>query len=235
MFAFITHLPLFLLFLGFFGSIQHITYSFIKDVRVAKLVWQLPCHILCATTGLIVAKKTIDNTDANFDPITLRPYCFYYAYWIAVLIDFYKHRYLKDIDHNMMLFHHIATLIAIVSSDLLGFREIGLHVLMLHDNSDIWIMLLKLFFKFNVSEPGMIWVYIMTMYIWLYTRVYCFVYCLCYIVILPIFLTDFATRPLDSLPVLMLFVLAGCNLIWTFMLLKLPFSKNIVSKHENTN
>lgn len=234
MFAFINYFPLFLLFLGFFGSIQQFTYNKIQDVRIAKLVWQFPCHLLCALVGLIVADKECDlsMTIANFNPITLRPYCFYYAYWTAVLIDFYKHRYLKEIDHNMMLFHHIATLVAIFSSDYLGFRQIGLHVLMLHDCSDVWIMLLKLFFKFKVREPGMIWVYIMTMYVWLYTRVYSFVYCLCYCLILPVFLKEYKVRPLDTVPSAMLFFLALCNLVWTGMLLKLPFSKNIVANHE---
>ncbi len=234
MFAFLQCLPLFFIFMGLFSSIQIICYKNIQDTRLAKLVWQLPCHILCAITGLVASSSDDVNsfTISDFNSISLRPYCFYYAYWFIVCFDFYKNRNLKDIDHNMMLFHHTATLIAIFSSDYLGYRKIGLYILMLHDCSDVWIMILKLFFKLKVSEAGMIWAYLMTVAIWIYTRVYLFVYILCYSTIWPYLLAN--PKPYDLIPSGMLFVLCICNLIWTIKLLKLPFSKKVVETYEQT-
>jgi len=234
MFAFIQSFPLFLIFFGLFSSIQTISYHKIKDTRLAKLVWQLPSHILCAIVGLILIEdlSVAQLSTPNFNPQMIKPYCFYYAYWFAVIVDFYKHRNLKDIDHNMMLFHHIATLFALLSSDYLGYKKVGLHVLMLHDCSDVWIMILKLFSKLKVSEAGMIWAYLMTMFVWLYTRVYLFVYILCFCKLVTHLQTN--PGPYDLIPSSMLFVLCICNLVWTFMLLKLPFSKKIVETYEQT-
>ncbi len=232
MLAFLQYFPWFVSSLFLFTSIQEVCYDKIKDIRLAKLVWQLPCHVLCAITGLVVANSCADVTmlTPDFDSSTLRPYCFYYAYWASVCYDFIKQRSLKDIDHNMMLLHHIATIIALLSSDYLGYRRIGLFVLVLHDCSDVWIMLLKLFYKLKASEPGMIWVFTMTSIIWIYTRIYHFIYLLCYCTIFPVLWI----KPIsDLIPATMLLILAICNLIWTCMIFKLPFSKkNVTANYE---
>lgn len=217
----------FFLFLCFFCSLQKICYDKVKDARLAKLVWQLPCHILCSLVGLYVADQQagMNMLVSNYDSDPLNSYAFYYAYWMAVVIEFVISS--KDVDSKMMAFHHIATMAALVSSDYLGLRQIGLHVLLLHDSSDVWIMTLKLCFKLKMRDDLQILIYCLCMFVWIYTRIYLFSYQLCYNLI---FYHSGATH---LVPTAMLYFLAGCNLVWTYMLLKLPFSKSVVETYEN--
>ncbi len=133
-----------------------------------------------------------------------------------------------------MILHHIVTLIAIISSDLLGYRDVGLHVLLLHDASDIFIMGLKLLVKIlslkNVkrSQDYIIVMYLVTLSIWIYLRLYKFVYKLCLELILP----PFVTEPFwdwRRIPSIMLFILGGCNLFWTKLMIQLMFQKSLTS------
>ncbi len=216
---------LFAFFLATFCSMQSVCYQHIEQKRLAKLIWQLPCHIVCTFVGLYFADKTSSDemiysgSFAHADVV----YEFYYAYWTSVILEFVQSE--KDVDCKMMALHHIATVIAIVSSDVLGYHRIGLHVLLLHDLSDVWIMILKLCFKLKVSENIQIVVYILCMFFWFYTRIYMFVYCLCYEVL-------FKFVQIALVPIAMLYLLAVCNLVWTYMLLRLPFVNNVVSNYE---
>jgi len=206
-------------------------YNYIPDKRIAKLIWQLPCHILCTSYGLLHA-----NLNANESMMIAKPdathfnicYAFYYGYWLSVVYDFIKNRALKDQDFKIMICHHVATFIALISSDWLGFRDVGLHVLLLHDASDIFIMLLKLVVKYKLSETYVIFMYSICLFTWIYFRLWKFVWKLCsHLIWQKLIMEPFWDG--KAIPCIALFTLCGCNLLWTKMLLQLMLKRKLAS------
>ena len=235
-FAFKQHFPSFVIFTVFFISLQKCCYQKIADPKLAKLVWQMPVHVLCSIVGLLIADKvpsmkltiSTNNNINDHDDKTSEAYCFFYAYWVSTCFDFFytqKKRKLKDVDSTMMRNHHITTLTALLFSDYLGYRQMGLFVLYLHDWSDVWIMFLKVAYKLKFQEKIQKGIYAMCICVWIYTRLHVFCYQLCYCLLFGKLITEYRQRPFEIIPVLALYVLGVCNLLWTFMLLKLCMKK----------
>lgn len=236
------HLPMFLLcYSVMFLLFQHQVYKYFEPRR-AKLVWQFPCHIVCTVVGLWTQWQywPIDKFgNVNYQYVYypnreevhfILPYTFFYAYWIAVVVDFIRSP--RDRDFGMMCLHHLATFLALLSSDVLGYRAIGLYVLLLHDSSDIFIMLLKLVAKFECSSNVIASCYLVCMIVWIVTRMYLFVGKLCFQEIVP-YMLQHSIWDCSIVPCVALLILAICNLAWTMMLLQLPFhQKRLVQYYE---
>ncbi len=227
MFAFLEHWKSFIVFLTLFAITQKTCYNCFEP-RYAKLIWQFPCHIACSAFGLLHAKYNADMSMAlpNQNTNTSYAYCFFYAYWFVVIYDFVKYYKLKDVDFKMMILHHLVTVIALLSSDFLGYRDIGLHVLLLHDISDVFVMLLKLCAKFNRHVYIINTAYAICMIVWIYTRLYLFTYKLNYLLILPII-----TRH-NLIPAFALFVLSACHIVWTKLLICISLKTSSYEQHH---
>lgn len=222
-----------------FLTFQELIYKLIQDPRKAKLIWQFPCHLLCTWYGWLYMSDDFDDlVEADvYETYLMKPYAFFFAYWVATCYDFAVSRE-KEIDWTTMFIHHIATMGALLSSDFLGYRKIGMLVLILHDWSDVWIMSLKLLNKYKQQIAySHIWIkvmYILTMINWMYTRIYWFVYFVCCTVIIPaLYLIIELQEWVHSIPCIALLTLACCNILWTIYLLKIPFKKDVVADYEN--
>lgn len=216
-------------FLGFVCW-QFGVYKWVPDRRLAKLVWQLPCHLVCTSYGLLHAEM-----HANENMMIAKPndthlhmsYAFYYGYWLSVVYDFVKNWDLKDKDHMIMIFHHISTFIALISSDWLGYRDVGLHVLLLHDGSDIFIMLLKILVKCSVGNVYVYIAYAICLCVWIYLRLWKFVWKLCIHLMWKYFIMDpfFSWK---AIPAIALYTLSFFNLVWTKMLVHLMCKRKLI-------
>lgn len=246
MFAFAEQKLVFLFSILAFYLIQSHARRLYPDERQFKLIWQFPCHVLCTFIGIVTHwqnwpatiygecdYKYMSTPDVT-DVCSRAAYAFFYAYWCAVLAE-YLHEKNHDRDFYMMGIHHATTFLALLTSDAFGYRAIGLYVLFLHDTSDIFVMLLKICYKFHGrNEPMLRCAYIMCIIVWLYTRVYLFAFKLCAISVFNYVIEQQAWHSKECIPCIALFILAACNLIWTGMLFKLPFknSKEVCDEYE---
>ncbi len=217
------HFGTFLVSFLAFMTLRTASYHFHEEPKWAKLLWQLPSHVLCTSVGYWCYVNFVRD---EFDETILVPdknilsseYAFFWGFWLTVVIDFYVDRFSRDKDRLIMLCHHIATFCALISSDLLGLRRIGLYVLVLHDCSDILIMGLKIAYRSHVDTVYLTSIYLMALLTWLCTRIWLFgeLY-LCYI--LPIFYVEVKHNLFYTLPVLALTILFVCNIMWTRMII----------------
>ncbi len=226
MISILQHTGIFLMSLLTFGMLRGFSYKFHpEDPKWAKLIWQLPCHVVCTMVGW---QYYVDNVKDHFDVILVpdneclsEAYAFFFGYWTTVVIDFYRDTFSRDRDKNMMLLHHCATFLAMASSDVFGFRRIGVYILLLHDFSDIFIMTLKISFSRHIDMIYMTSVYLVTLMAWVFTRIILFGELYVYHV-LPAFHEKVIVgekNVLYILPVIALTILLSCNLLWTKMLL----------------
>ena len=101
-------------------------------------------------------------------------YIFHFLSCFSQLIIVYlKPKNLHDKHHNMMFTHHILTLLLLIISYAFNYTIIGIYILYLHEISDIFLDLTKIFkylYRFNLAKFFMTLLII----IWFYLRIYNF-------------------------------------------------------------
>lgn len=158
--------------------------------------------------------------------------------WCFVVCEFIASAN-RENDHVMMAVHHFVTLFALICSNTYGYRASGLYILMLHNIVDVPFHILKLSSKLKCSNFVIYSLYILTVIVWMTCKIYLYVYDLCWLIIIPKMMD-----PTDHMPFagyitcLTLLILAICHLIWTYMLLRIPFKTSMqeaANDHDGSN
>ena len=141
--------------------------------------WSLFCHFY-VLKGLPYHSENIFGTGSFSKHLASYPYVenaqifkFYYlvsaAYHLESTIEHCMHRPKNDFYELMC--HHMVTLLLILFSYMMNYTAIGIHVMIVMDNADIPIGLIRSNMDF---APGFVvflqWIAIMTS--WIYTRIY---------------------------------------------------------------
>ncbi len=169
---------IFLLSLMTFGILRRSAYKYHVDSKWAQSLWQFPSHIICTFVGLYFYNHEVKNQfHLLFVPdhdCLSGAYAFFFAFWATNILDYYQGTFADDRDRKVMILHHLATPLALISSDLFGLRRIGLYILLLHDTSDIFIAFMKIAYRRNTSETILTPIYVANLLVWCFTRLYCF-------------------------------------------------------------
>lgn len=215
------------------------------DARIALYKWQLQCHIVCTLFGFVFIPQASNLfLQLKVEEPLLQPedvygehYAFYFGYWLVVYYNFLRSD--RDSDFKIMISHHFLTLWALITSDYCGFRRIGVYLLLLHDLTDIWIMLMKLSLK--LSHRWQMLAYSVCMVFWIYCRLFVFgwyLFCMRVIPRFRLFLqtedAPFMRKVIYFIPVFCLAGLLLCHVVWTIMLLQIPCQdpREVVDKYE---
>lgn len=210
-----------------------------RNEKLGKYIYKLLCSMICACISQCFYTDWSNLVEPNLNDTFLdQPYVFFMGYFIASWGIFLKDSIdgkHKNADFWIMVIHHVATALALFSSDVYGYRKIGNLIISIHCLTDCWVNLLKITQK--VNSPYRNIVYGLCMFSWILFRIGFFVGGIICYEIIPKIMTDIHKPDANLwhlLPCFGLFALAICNLGWTYMLLRLSCKTNaqIVEDYE---
>lgn len=232
MFAFIEYPFVYLGWVCFFFIIRVSVEYLEPDRNKSKVLWPLPCHIICTLQGWRMGSQwfLIDNILVPERDGQMM-YAFYYAYWTNVIIDFALQS-TKNKDYHFLCIHHIATWCAMLMSDLIDRRIVGWNVLFLHDVSDIGISSLKISVKYQFPRNAVKIIYMLTMIVWIVTRLMMYGIVICVQAILVEWERVHKFTAIDSGCVITLWTLLTLNCLWTKMLIDIGLREDAEEIYE---
>ncbi len=217
--------------------------------KLNRFLSQLIFHIAMSLLGYCVWTRGLfegELLEVQLNQEYAWEYACYFGYWAFVFVEFVGISRVEEheSDYSQMLIHHVATFCALLSSDVFGFRKIGLLVLFLHDVSDIGIMLLKIVYKAQYPFQAQACVYAFCMVTWIVTRMVLFGGFVIFGNVIPRYWkhlnydedANFLTRVGYVLPCVALVTLLVCNAMWTWFLIQIPLKPpaEVVKEYEKT-
>ena len=241
-----------LLFIGIasFGMslwfLSHLDHRMENDRTKSKLLWYLSHHIIGTAFDLAyldVSYNVLDHTDPLTKNIiyetSLEPhYAIAFGIWCSILAEAFvvtiapKPSHIShDIDHHLMIVHHVITLGLLAISFYLQLKAFGVLILFLHDISDICVTATKIAAKFKFSTL-LIPSYISMISTWIYFRLYWFSWELVYTSLWSSFSTFTFLMQISTG---LLTILACFHMWWFILMLRLAGRQDKVHIYENTN
>ncbi len=212
----------------FLCSVQCILYDlFCDDPKWLEMSQHLAGAVICTCVHLLYIEDVLESDFLIPSAKFKIPYVLFYFYWVSSILQFIF-LYERSKDTHVFAVHHVVTLSALLASDLLEGRALGLYILFLHDVSDIFIATGKILFKLDhwltsyASAPCLI--------IWIWTRVYLFGFKLVFCLLIPTWIAEYIQFRYTAFQIytsgfalLCMIVLTLCHLWWTSILLKISW------------
>jgi ceramide synthetase len=138
-------------------------------------------HVTMTTNGLLSLDTSLDPSGllmtSSYNDVYGASLQLYYrtqlGLWLAFLYEFMAFTPPQQ-DKYVMGAHHVATISAIVASNNNTLRPLGALIMLIHDASDIPVMLLKIVSKFQFPEAVVSVSYVVCLTTWVYARLYLF-------------------------------------------------------------